>query len=444
MDISIISAGTPSNESKVPFNSTLGQNRDYDGSEEEETTSDDDQEHVIDDYGSLDDDDDPFIDGEIIHANLMYKQRTMFKYKEVVNGAGVTGQQSAVRDRMILQQDLRLRISKVLGLGCIGPSRVIQMMTSEFCPNNILFTEDNVVMAKAPGQIECRKSGCEDPTWEGTALCETHFMGWIPSIEDLGPDAMLTLKTQFRAATQQLWRARPKAQGVIDRIMAGARFGNSFPSVVCIDLEASIRTGRVFQIGICDIRGERVLDCLTYLSEKEIAFTSMKQDQNRWNIEAIVERKARLRPSSQGKMSAAEVANKLRAIFPYPKKTIFISWAKWKFDLSHLRKWLEREGHYRVLPGDENCYLLMTDYRQNLDRILGKHTFEGGVFPLSLPNFFPTVVGKDHELTGRNHHALVDAKQLAFLVRRFVALCGAATARPALESLQLRPKLRRS
>lgn len=120
----MISAGTPSkyvyyyittwnlhtrraranSESKVPFNSTLGQNRDYDGSEEAETTSDDNQEHIIDDYGSLDDDDDPFIDGEIIHANLMYKQRTMFKYKEVVNGAGVTGQQSAVRDRMILQQ----------------------------------------------------------------------------------------------------------------------------------------------------------------------------------------------------------------------------------------------------------------------------------------------------------------------------------------------------
>ena len=101
----------------------------------------------------------------------------------------------------------------------------------------------------------------------------------------------------------------------------------------------------------------------------------------------------------------------------------FLAWAKWGFDLIFLKEWLQAEGFDSILPGKEKVCLLLEEFRHNLERNLGRQCFRGRPFPLSLPIVFPIVFGDDHHLTGRNHHAAVDAEQLARLSLLFLDLC---------------------
>lgn len=87
------------------------------------------------------------------------------------------------------------------------------------------------------------------------------------------------------------------------------------------------------------------------------------------------------------------------------------------------RDWLDAEGCHDVLPDNEHVCLLLKEFRSNLDRILGKDCFHGRRFPLKLPFVFPLVFGDDHDLTERNHNALVDSLQLALLTNLFLDLC---------------------
>lgn len=89
----------------------------------------------------------------------------------------------------------------------------------------------------------------------------------------------------------------------------------------------------------------------------------------------------------------------------------------------YLRKWLQEEGFHDVLPRDENLCLLLREFRINLGRVIGKQCYRGGPFPVSLPVLFLLLFGDDDPLSGRNHHALVDAQQLALMAKLFTDLC---------------------
>lgn len=88
-----------------------------------------------------------------------------------------------------------------------------------------------------------------------------------------------------------------------------------------------------------------------------------------------------------------------------------------------MRDWLEAEGFHDVLPGDENVCLLLHEFRANVQRVLGRTCYRNRSFPLKLPVLFPLLFGENHELSGRNHHALVDAQQLSLVVKVFIDLC---------------------
>lgn len=100
-----------------------------------------------------------------------------------------------------------------------------------------------------------------------------------------------------------------------------------------------------------------------------------------------------------------------------------MTWGLWSFDLTYLRDWLEAEEFHDVLPGDENVCLLLHEFRSNVSRVLGRKCYQGKLFPLPLPVFFPLVFGENHPLSGRNHHAAVDAEQLALMAKLFIDLC---------------------
>lgn len=64
--------------------------------------------------------------------------------------------------------------------------------------------------------------------------------------------------------------------------------------------------------------------------------------------------------------------------------------------------------------------LLLKEFRANMKRVIGTTCHRGQIFPLSLPLLFLLLFGENHPLSGRNHHALVDAQQLTTL---YMDLC---------------------
>lgn len=76
-----------------------------------------------------------------------------------------------------------------------------------------------------------------------------------------------------------------------------------------------------------------------------------------------------------------------------------------------------------MLPNNERVFLLLKEFRGNLDRILGKECFHGHRFPLKLPFVFPLLFGKGDPLAGRNHNAILDALQLAQMTNLYFDLC---------------------
>jgi hypothetical protein len=80
------------------------------------------------------------------------------------------------------------------------------------------------------------------------------------------------------------------------------------------------------------------------------------------------EQKIRESFSQDGTLDAKGVAKRLREMGIF-KKTMFISWASWCFNLSFLRDWLKDEDFSDVLPVDQNFCLLLQEYRVNLREI---------------------------------------------------------------------------
>ncbi|KUM62276.1 hypothetical protein ACN42_g4839 [Penicillium freii] len=126
--------------------------------------------------------------------------------------------------------------------------------------------------------------------------------------------------------------------------------------------------------------------------------------------------------TQDGKLDAKKVIGKLQEA-GISNKTMFLSWALRCFDLSLLRNWLEQEGFDDVLPGDDNVCLVLNEFRANVKRVIGTTCYNGKRFPLNLPTAFLVLFGENHPLSGRNHHALVDARQLALMARAFIELC---------------------
>ncbi|KAJ5707783.1 hypothetical protein N7488_007584 [Penicillium malachiteum] len=422
------------------------------------STNSEEEMAASDDCGDVDDrdwlDDTPSIDEEILEAMSILGHQSTTKSSDLSLDGSDPQQDPQVRTKIV----------KVVGNRCMGPSLVHRLRVSALCPHNVIFTEENVVlvhnyntdltsvsrryltcksrvkfcklakalnMERKPGQVSCRFRDCDSPILASSAFCRDLILEGacqLTESPDLGPEATINLQSQFKRASSTSWQWREISflgKEVLSRIMNGVLEKSGMPLVVCVDMEACLRTGRIFQVAICDLEGRKLLDCQTILSREEMRRTSADPGGRDEILQAIFERKARALASADGHMSVRQVSARLRKLFPRPEEVVFISWAKSKFDLSYLRDWLEAAGYSGVLPGNDRCYLVMQDFRYNLDRILGKTTFEGGVFPLSLPIFFPVVMGEGHRLSGRNHRALIDTQQLAILVNRLAVLCQA-------------------
>ncbi|KAJ6126755.1 hypothetical protein N7523_002367 [Penicillium sp. IBT 18751x] len=235
--------------------------------------------------------------------------------------------------------------------------------------------------------------------------------------------AMNELRKLFEEAASEQWFPAAKITAEVIKVMESDGKANIPASeMVNIDLKADIFSREVLQIGLADLEGAKVLDCLTKYGEAIIAPSSSHLIAPATWRQMMYKKKVRAFFTHDGTLDAKGVVRSVREI-GISKRTIFLSWASWCFDLSLLRDWLEAEGFHNVLPGDQNVCLLFHEFRENVKRVLGTKCYQGRAFPLRLAVLFPLLFGENHELSGRNHHALVDAQRLSLLAKVFIDLC---------------------
>ncbi|KAJ5814748.1 hypothetical protein N7474_006525 [Penicillium riverlandense] len=362
------------------------------------------------------------------------------------------------KDQNILKKVARPEGSRHYGLKCPGPGRVADglVLGTQVCPNRATISFETGVVVKRkesqhiglktrcaschgrfmfneflrthfleadPDQEACSHKGCLKPAWEGSKLCHNHFLSWTPDLLSKDKVAMDELRNLFeKAAFDQWFPATTIMARVLERMESDSKTNIPASEIVNIDLETAFFSRKVLQIGLANLQGEKALDCLTKYGEGIIAPSKSGLSAQATQRQKDYEKKVRTYYSQDGTLDANRVVGKLREI-GISKKTIFLSWATWCFDLSFLRDWLGAEGFHDVLPGDENVCLLLKEFRLNVSRVIGRTCYRGGGVPLSLPVLFLLLFGENHRLSGRNHHALVDAQQLSMIAEVFVDLC---------------------
>lgn len=278
-------------------------------------------------------------------------------------------------------------------------------------------------LEKDAKQRFCGNKRCISTVWEGSKYCKKHFLSWTPDLLGQDETAMKELKMLFVKAASKQWYPESKIIAeVMTRMESDDKVKIPASEVVNIDLETNISSHEVLQVGLADLEGAKVLDCLTKYSEGITAPPSSSLSAPLTWRQRAWKKKVRAYCTQDGTLGAKGVVRKLQEA-GISKDTMFLSWASWHLDLVHLRDWLGEEGFHDVLPGNENMCLLLKEFRGNMKRVVGTTCYRRKSFPLSLPVLFLVLFGENHPLSGRNHHALIDAQQLALVAKLYMDLC---------------------
>ncbi|KAJ5725420.1 uncharacterized protein N7483_006777 [Penicillium malachiteum] len=337
-----------------------------------------------------------------------------------------------------------------LNLTCPGPEMVIDSLVlgTEVCPNNttissatglltrnhgrvhprircalcqarknfnkVLLTQD---LKAEPGQESCEH--CLKPLWEGIRYCKDHMRSWAPETPSLCEASMVKVRDLFLKAASEQWS--PKS-GPMASILKKVKFDeNATSDLLHIDLEFSTRSHKVYQIGISDSKGAKKLNCMPIYSK---GVTTKLPSRSPWSqdFQGFVPYRMEKGQgcATDGTLNAERVAEKLGEMIS--KKTIFVSWGSWAFDVEYLREGLDEEEVRHKLPAKDKVCMLYHEFRLNMKDQIGEKCFKGHSFPLTLPFLF-TLLFQGHDLVGMNHDALVDARQTASLQRLFLDLC---------------------
>ncbi|KAJ6189575.1 hypothetical protein N7519_004483 [Penicillium mononematosum] len=301
-----------------------------------------------------------------------------------------------------------------LGLNCPGPGRVLdgQVLGTQVCPHSTIISYETGVLYRhqrgivglkfrcAPcngqfkfseflrthcleaiaGQKVCAHKSCIHALWEGSKLCHKHFLAW--KLEPPSEEMKDKLRVLFKRTTFEPWSPQTTLMTrILGIIESNGEANVPVSQIVSIDLETKMYSQEVLQIGLADLKGGKVLDCLTRYSKGVIAPSSSNLSKNAIRWQKQNEKKVKGYRTHHGALDAKSVVAKLRQN-GISKDTIFLAWATWPFDLSYLRGWLRQEGFEDVLPGDENVCLLIPEFRANINGVLGRECFQGRSFPL--------------------------------------------------------------
>ena len=344
---------------------------------------------------------------------------------------------------------------------CAGPSKIIDKIVTSRCPTNCTLDYETAriyvarlqkgtafmtkrcidcdgeyvfsqrlekfgLLASGRTTTTCSAQSCFKPAFRTSHLCKDHLVAFHPPKPSEDLVLMDQLKTALAPAIAITWQARPTTREML-ALFASIRAGTSSVSdLIFLDLEFNSSSRQVWEVGMCNAKGEVVLDCWTKYSPVALQDVGTRTDQLNSRMQRILKRATSKHSCRDLRMTARQVANKLRTLGITPQTT-FVTWHKHAVDLSALRDWLELEGEHGILPDDSHCVLLLNDFRQNLRAV---RLESGSRFPLSLPILFPVFMGTKHPLAGRNHHAAVDAQQLYQLVNILTSLCKPPKDRP--------------
>ncbi|KAH6678881.1 hypothetical protein F5X68DRAFT_193261 [Plectosphaerella plurivora] len=190
----------------------------------------------------------------------------------------------------------------------------------------------------------------------------------------------------------------------------GRTKGNPGRRLVVLDIEWSPGSRQVWEVAAIDFfTGDTIINCLVKHEKiKHAKDRDTPLSLQHWshdNAEKIYSEKR-----GMAQMTPEEIADRLEAA-GINKQTIVIVYATNATDLVLVRKLLATIDRHHFLPEKANCVPVTHSVRPNIR----PHVGNGDKFSLRLEDHFPLVC-LDHELIGLNHQALVDCKQLPFVV----------------------------
>jgi hypothetical protein len=273
-------------------------------------------------------------------------------------------------------------------------------------------------LAKKEDQEHCAVESCFQQPWSITKFCQQHLNDWTPFHAPEAPEHLKQMTDTINETFRYQWTAKADMKKVL-RLRRSILAGQvDHSKLQFLDLEYNPRTGRIFEIALCDVFGEPTLNCLTQLSGAEIQRTAKPQGFTDRKVIEMHEKIVRKGACDDGTMSAAEVADNLKRQ-GVDRNTTFVVWGKTKKDLTSLREWLEAEGFASILAPDTKCVMPYYDFRNNLSRV---QLSDGRPMPLKLSAIFAAFFGTGHHLYGRNHRALPDTLQLWHVCEAFAQL----------------------
>lgn len=349
------------------------------------------------------------------------------------------------------------------GQCCIGPQQSVLGMVVETCPQGTVITDSTAYLnepscfdsakvlsysprccachisltvqrslrragfPKQPDQGHCTYRSCVRSNVNGFTLCARHLIAKTPlsSSNDDRP-----INEQLTAALSHGWEHDDPFRHVceVSQLIAEGRLPQG--RLVCVDLEYSSRSRKIFEIGVCEyVSGKTVINCRVWHSctFDELIGSGVcgKTTADDHGLQAIS--KAALKvyglqdtPKNgefEGAMkssnfsTARDVARGLQHANVTPQTTV-IAWATNRSDLRILREFLAEDGCLGILPQDDKCFLPLFHYGRKLPKLR-----DGSKFPLKQDVLFPLLF-PGHDLVGFNHRALADALQLRLITKK--------------------------
>ncbi|KAJ0293091.1 hypothetical protein CBS470a_002090 [Colletotrichum nupharicola] len=283
-----------------------------------------------------------------------------------------------------------------------------------------------------PGQKHCCFKSCEKPMKKGLKFCKEHMSksknrvkeAYGPSCSDV--EIFRKLRALLQSSLAKVWKYDDEGVLVsrmfaaIDKIRSGETSGSD---VICLDLEFSASTHRVFEVGACEYESGKTL--IEARVKPDVAYdelhrpdphSSKATQENVW-ISKRTYAKVYLRKSVPH-LNVHEIAAKLREA-GVGQRTIILAWHKYHADYDLLQAFLKENGHGDILPPRSQCIPFIPRFQKNL----GDAKLSGGkMFPLALEILFPLLF-PGHELVGKNHAALANAQQLRLVAQVFEDAC---------------------
>ncbi|KAI8212702.1 hypothetical protein K4K48_003627 [Colletotrichum sp. SAR 10_66] len=214
-----------------------------------------------------------------------------------------------------------------------------------------------------PGQKHCCFKSCEKPMKKGLKFCKEHLSksknrvkeAYGPSCSDV--EIFRKLRALLQSSLAKVWKYDDEGVPVsrmfaaIDKIRSGETSGSD---IICLDLEFSASTHRVFEVGACEYESGKTL--IEARVKHDVAYDELHRPDphsskatqgNVWMSKRTYD-KVHSRKSVPH-LNVHEIAAKLREA-GVGQRTFILAWHNYHADYDLLQAFLEENGHGDILP----------------------------------------------------------------------------------------------